>query len=187
MIEEKCRTSPRTVAAATALIPLAREIFDAQMPQPNQQGVSRDDVAVTAADLLKPSLGTITAKGFEGNVEVCVRYLAAWLDGSGCVPIHWLMEDAATAEIARAQLWQWLHFDADLDRPGRQPLHLDDGTPMDFALLERALIGLPSRLAAEGEFPGQSRVPEAIQMLVDLTRSDTLAEFLTLPAYERLD
>ena len=176
-----------TWVAHPALIPLAREIFDTQMPQPNQQNVLRDDVNVTAADLLKPSVGTVTAKGFEGNVEVCVRYLAAWLDGNGCVPIHWLMEDAATAEIARAQLWQWLHFDADPERAGRQPLHLDDGTAMDFALLERALIGLPSRLAGEGGFPGQSRVPEAIEMLVDLTRSDTLAEFLTLPAYERLD
>ena len=176
-----------TWVAHPALIPLAREIFDAHMPQPNQQDVSRDDVDVTAADLLKPSLGTVTAQGFEGNVEVCVRYLAAWLDGNGCVPIHWLMEDAATAEIARAQLWQWLHFDADPEREGRQPLHLDDGTPMDFALLERALIGLPSRLAAEGDFPGKTRVPEAIQMLVELTRSDTLAEFLTLPAYERID
>ncbi len=176
-----------TWVAHPALIPLAREIFDSHMPQANQQGVSRDDVDVTAADLLKASRGTVTAKGFEGNVEVCVRYLAAWLDGNGCVPIHWLMEDAATAEIARAQLWQWLHFDADPEREGRQPLHLDDGTPMDFALLERALIGLPSRLAAEGDFPGKTRVPEAIQLLVELTRSDTLAEFLTLPAYERID
>jgi len=176
-----------TWVAHPALIPLAREIFDANMPQPNQQDVSREDVEVAAADLLKPSRGTITAKGFEGNVEVCVRYLAAWLDGNGCVPIHWLMEDAATAEIARAQLWQWLHFDADPDLPGRQPLHLDDGTPMDFALLERALIGLPSRLAAEGGFPGKARIPEAIELLVELTRSGTLAEFLTLPAYERID
>ncbi len=176
-----------TWVAHPALIPLAREIFDTHMPQANQQTVSRDDVDVTAADLLKPSLGTVTAQGFEGNVEVCVRYLAAWLDGNGCVPIHWLMEDAATAEIARAQLWQWLHFDADPEREGRQLLHLDDGTPMDFALLERVLIGLPSRLAAEGDFPGKTRVPEAIQMLVELTRSDTLAEFLTLPAYERID
>ena len=155
--------------------------------QRNEPKLARLSPQVTAADLLKPSLGTITRAGFEGNVEVCVRYLAAWLDGNGCVPIHWLMEDAATAEIARAQLWQWLHFDADPEREGRQLLHLDDGTPMDFALLERVLIGLPSRLAAEGDFPGKTRVPEAIQMLVELTRSDTLAEFLTLPAYERID
>lgn len=175
-----------TWVAHPALIPLAREIFDAHMPSPNQHDVLREDVDVRAEDLLKPSRGTITAKGFEGNVEVCVRYLAAWLDGNGCVPIHWLMEDAATAEIARAQLWQWLHFDADPNQPGRQPLHLDDGMPMDYALLERALIGLPSKLAAEGALPGQAKINQAIEMLVELTRADQLAEFLTLPAYERL-
>ena len=176
-----------TWVAHPALIPLAREVFDAHMPEANQQDVLRTDVDVDAEDLLRPSLGTITTKGFAGNVEVCVRYLAAWLDGNGCVPIHWLMEDAATAEIARAQLWQWLHHDADPHRPGRQPLLLEDGTPMDWALLERALIGLPSRLAAEGEFPGRTRIDEAIDLLVQMTRSDTLAEFLTLPAYERFD
>ncbi len=176
-----------TWVAHPALIPLARAVFDAHMPQPHQQHVLREDVHANAEDLLRPSRGSITAKGFEGNVEVCVRYLAAWLDGNGCVPIHWLMEDAATAEIARAQLWQWLHHDADPNQPGRQPLLLEDGTPMDWALLERALIGLPSRLAAEGEFPGKTRISEAIDLLVELTRSDTLAEFLTLPSYERID
>ncbi|HEY5614134.1 MAG TPA: malate synthase A, partial [Lysobacter sp.] len=87
-----------TWVAHPALIPLAREIFDERMPTPHQQHVLREDVLVTRDDLIKPPLGTITREGFEGNVEVCVRYLAAWLDGNGCVPIHWLMEDAATAE-----------------------------------------------------------------------------------------
>ena len=172
-----------TWVAHPALIPLAREVFDAGMPGPNQLHVARDDVHVEAADLLRPSLGTITRAGFEGNVEVCVRYLAAWLDGNGCVPIHHLMEDAATAEIARAQLWQWLHY-ADA---GGEPLHLDDGTPVDFALLERAFIGLPSRLNDRLRMPGASRVNEAIGLLDRLTHADTLADFLTLPAYERLD
>ncbi|WP_425451807.1 malate synthase A [Solilutibacter pythonis] len=184
-----------TWVAHPALIPVAREIFDARMPDAHQHDVRREDVRVNAEDLLRPSLGSITAKGFENNVEVCVRYLAAWLDGNGCVPIHWLMEDAATAEIARAQLWQWLHhMDAPAGQtpagdaaPGRQPLCLDDGTPMDFALLERALIGLPSRLAAEGDFPGKAKVAEAIELLVELTRDERFAEFLTLPAYERID
>src|SRR3546814_18515081 len=84
------------------------------MPVAHQYDGAREDpgsspgqaVQVTAADLLAPSRGTITRDGFDGNVEVCVRYLAAWLDGNGCVPIHHLMEDAATAEIARTQLWQ---------------------------------------------------------------------------------
>ena len=183
-----------TWVAHPALIPIAREVFDARMPGPHQRQVARDDVQVEAEDLLRPPLGTITRAGFEGNVEVCVRYLAAWLDGNGCVPIHHLMEDAATAEIARAQLWQWLHF-ADLPAgpgpsgggAGGEPLALDDGTPVDFALLERALIGLPRRLGDPGQVPGAARVAEAIGMLDRLTHADALAEFLTLPAYERID
>src|SRR5690606_18933063 len=102
-----------------ALIPVAMQIFDEHMPQANQHAVARADVQVGRDDLIRPSQGTISRAGFDGNVEVCVRYLAAWLDGNGCVPIHWLMEDAATAEISRAQLWQWLHTEG---------LHLDDGT-----------------------------------------------------------
>jgi len=172
-----------TWVAHPALIPVARDVFDVRMPGANQLHVFRDDVHVTAEDLLTPCRGTITRAGFENNVEVCVRYLAAWLDGSGCVPIHHLMEDAATAEIARAQLWQWLHYADD----GRDMLALDDGTPVDFALFERALIGLPSRLRAIERLPGIDRVSEAIGMLDRLTHAETLAPFLTLPAYERID
>ncbi len=172
-----------TWVAHPALIPLAREIFDARMPEAHQQHVLRDDVQVSRDDLVKPPVGTISRAGFENNVEVCVRYLAAWLDGNGCVPIHWLMEDAATAEIARSQLWQWVHYADD----GREPLHLDDETPVDSALLERALIGLPGKLHDRLRLPGASHINEAIGMLDRLTSDDTLAEFLTLPAYERLD
>ena len=110
-----------------------------------------------------------------------MRYLAAWLDGNGCVPIHWLMEDAATAEIARAQLWQWLHA----SDGGRCPLHLDDGTVIDEALFDRVLLCLPSRLAGQPVI-GAARIPEAIALLEELTHRDTLEDFLTLPAYERL-
>src|SRR3546814_16072178 len=78
------------------------------MPTPNQRHVSRNDVQVRRDQLITPSTGSISRAGFENNVEVCVRYLAAWLAGQGCVPIHWLLEDAATAASARAQLWQWL-------------------------------------------------------------------------------
>jgi len=170
-----------TWVAHPALIPIARDVFDERMPTPHQQHIGREEVTVGQRDLLAPSLGTITRIGFENNVEVCVRYLAAWLDGNGCVPIHWLMEDAATAEIARAQLWQWLHA-AD---GGRCPLHLDDGTVIDGALFDRVLLCLPTRLAGQ-PVAGAARVPEAIAMLEELTLRDTLEEFLTLPAYERL-
>ncbi|MGN6153866.1 MAG: malate synthase A [Lysobacteraceae bacterium] len=172
-----------TWVAHPGLVETARRIFDAHMPGPHQQHVAREDVRVTAEDLLRPSLGTITVAGFFGNVEVCVRYLAAWLAGNGCVPIHGMMEDAATAEISRAQLWQWLHFADD----GRDSLLLDDGTPVDFALLERALIGLPSKLRGDASVVGAERVDEAIALLSDLTHRDALADFLTLPAYERID
>ena len=167
-----------TWVAHPALIALARDIFDEHMPCKHQQSERREDVRVTRDDLLRPPLGSISRAGFDNNVEVCVRYLAAWLDGQGCVPIHGLMEDAATAEIARTQLWQWLHC------PG---LHLDDGNPLDFALFERALIGLPGRLAAQGWLPGASKLGEAIALLDVLTHRHTLEDFLTLPAYELID
>jgi malate synthase len=172
-----------TWVAHPALVSLARDVFDEHLPCKHQHRVRRDDAQVTRDDLVAPPLGSISRAGFDNNVEVCVRYLAAWLDGQGCVPIHWLMEDAATAEIARAQLWQWLHA-GDGDRTG---LHLADGTSIDFALFERALIGLPSRLAAQGAMPGADHVDAAIALLDELTHRDTLAEFLTLPAYDLID
>ena len=167
-----------TWVAHPALIPIAREIFDEHMRDANQQQVGREDVKVTRDQLITPSPGTITRAGFDANVEVCVRYLAAWLDGNGCVPIHWLMEDAATAEISRTQLWQWLHS---------ENLHLADGTQIDFALLERALLNLPSKLGDIAQMPGAARVPEAIALLDKLSHDRELAEFLTLPAYQYLD
>ena len=167
-----------TWVAHPALIPVAKAIFDEHMPQPNQRGVLREDVTVTRDDLIRPSTGTITRAGFEGNVEVCVRYLAAWLDGNGCVPIHWLMEDAATAEISRAQIWQWLHT-ADV--------HLCDGTQIDYALLQRTLAALPAKLGDHSRLPGGERISEAIALLDALSRADELADFLTLPAYDRID
>jgi malate synthase len=98
------------------------------------------------------------------------------------------MEDAATAEIARAQLWQWLHH---ADPRGQEPrgpnLHLADGTEVDFVLFERALLNLSEKLGDRTKLPGGSRINEAIGMLDRLTHADTLEEFLTLPAYARLD
>ncbi|KAB7769749.1 malate synthase A [Xanthomonas maliensis] len=166
-----------TWVAHPALIPVAMQIFDEHMPGPHQQHVLRHDVQVSREQLIAPSPGNITRAGFESNVEVCVRYLAAWLDGNGCVPIHNLMEDAATAEISRAQLWQWLHH-------GQR---LDDGTAIDLPLLQASLRALPARLGAAGSFVGAARVPEAIALLEDLSRADGLADFLTVPAYRLID
>jgi malate synthase len=126
--------------------------------------------------LLRPSEGTITRAGFEGNIEVCLRYLAAWLDSQGCVPIHHLMEDAATAEISRTQLWQWLHTGG---------LAFDTGAPIEFALFDATLATVRQRLAAT-PMPGQTRVDEAAELLGELTHARELADFLTLAAYPRL-
>lgn len=177
-----------TWVAHPALIPIAREVFDAHMPTPNQQHVRREDVRVSREDLLMPAPGTITRAGFDNNVEVCVRYTAAWLAGQGCVPIHHLMEDAATAEICRTQLWRWLHHSAIAAKNGTpaEPLHLDDGTPVDFALFERALIQLPSVLGDRRVMPGGERVDAAIALLDRLTHADTLEAFLTSAAYPQL-
>jgi malate synthase len=165
-----------TWVAHPGLIPVALEEFDKILSGPNQLDRLREDVEVSADDLLVAPAGTISYAGFENNVDVCVRYLAAWLDGLGCVPIHHLMEDAATAEISRAQLWQWLHHEG---------LHLEDGRSINSALFDQVLSGCAARLPQQG-LPGQQRVDEAIGMLAELTHADQLAEFLTLPAYERL-
>jgi len=165
-----------TWVAHPALVPIAQQIFDAHMPTPNQLHVLREDVRATRETLLAPSEGTITRAGFEGNVEVCLRYLAAWLDGQGCVPIHHLMEDAATAEISRTQLWQWLHTGN---------LSFDNGAPVDFAVFDATLATVRQRLAAT-PMPGQARVEQAAAMLGVLTHARDLADFLTLAAYPHL-
>ena len=164
-----------TWVAHPGLIGIARAIFDAAMPGPNQlQVLPVADIG--AEDLLKPCHGSITPEGFNDTVEVCVRYLAAWLSGTGCVAIHGLMEDAATAEICRSQLWLWLH---------KSDLHLSDGTRLCWALFDAALLALPNRLHREAVV-GHERVEDAIALLESLVRAPELADFLTLPAYDRL-
>jgi malate synthase len=165
-----------TWVAHPALVPVAREIFDAHMPTPNQVHVARADVIADRDALLAASDGTITRAGFAANIEICLRYLAAWLDGQGCVPIHHLMEDAATAEISRAQVWQWLHHDG---------VVFDDGAPIDFAIFDNELADARRRLAAT-PMPGQAKVDKAADLLDELTRASMLADFLTLAAYPQL-
>ena len=165
-----------TWVAHPALVPVAQAVFDEYMPEPNQRDVERDDVRVGRDQLLAPCIGTITRAGFDNNVEVCLRYTAAWLDGQGCVPIHHLMEDAATAEIARAQLWQWIHYG---------DLEFADGAPIDLALFDHALAAHTHRLR-DSAHPGATRADAAAKLILELIHADTLADFLTLPAYGQL-
>ena len=165
-----------TWVAHPALVPVAQAVFDEYMPTPNQLHVQPGPGEADREALLAPCTGTVTRAGFAGNIEVCLAYLAAWLDGSGCVPIHHLMEDAATAEIARSQLWQWLH---------RDNVVFEDGAALDRAVFAGELARVRACLAAE-PIPGQSRIGEAADLLEDLTRAPVLPDFLTLAAYPRL-
>jgi malate synthase len=167
-----------TWVAHPGLVPLAREIFDRNMPAPNQIDRLREDVTVTAADLLVIPPGEITEAGLRTNVAVAIGYLEAWLRGIGCVPLFNLMEDAATAEISRAQLWQW----------ERYAVALADGRTVDKALVDAAIedeLGKWSeRVGAERYKSG--RFADAAKMLRTLVHGETFVEFLTLPAYDAL-
>jgi malate synthase len=154
-----------TWVAHPGLVPVAQAVFDEHMPGPNQLAVTRADVRVTPADLLAVPDGTITAEGLRTNIDVGVRYLAAWLAGNGCVPIHNLMEDAATAEICRTQIWQWLRHGA----------RLADGRVVTVSLVRDAIAAEPAATGLAGQlFEQMSTAPEP-------------PEFLTLVAYQYLD
>ncbi|MBY6203284.1 malate synthase A [Halomonas denitrificans] len=165
-----------TWVAHPGLIPIAMEIFDEYLHGPNQLGTLRRDVEVTAADLVRPAEGSITEAGVRGNIRVAIEYLAAWLDGQGCVPIRHLMEDAATAEIARAQLWQWIRHPA-----GR----LDDGRDIDADRVRAWQAEIVAELAEDGTAGPQLHA--AAELLDRVTHDDEFIEFVTLPAYARLD
>jgi malate synthase len=167
-----------TWVAHPGLVPVAREIFDAHMPGPNQLDQRRLDVHVTAADLLAVPTGTRTEAGLRHNVRVGVQYLEAWLRGAGCVPLYNLMEDAATAEISRTQVWQWIRHGA----------ALDDGRPVTADLFRRALAEEMAALRASlgGDRFAEGRFADAIALFEKLSTAETCEDFLTLPAYELL-
>ncbi|MGE0494670.1 MAG: malate synthase A [Vulcanimicrobiota bacterium] len=164
-----------TWVAHPGLIPVAREVFDAHMPAANQIDNKREEVSVTAADLLKVPPGTITEEGVRLNLDVGVQYLEAWLGGNGCVPIYNLMEDAATAEISRSQVWQWL----------RHKARLEDGREVTPDLVKELLGSIldgfkeqsPQRFA-------QGHYELAAKLFLEMMLSDNFSEFLTLVAYE---
>ncbi len=168
-----------TWVAHPALVPIARAVFDAEMPGKNQLDKLRDDVHVNPGELLAVPEGTRTSKGLRHDVKVSVQYIEAWLRGIGCVPLYDLMEDAATAEISRAQVWQRLAFGASLD---------DGALVLDEAafriLVDEELALLRGELGAERYDAG--RYEDAKRMFVELSVAKKFEEFLTLPAYAQL-
>ncbi len=164
-----------TWVAHPGMVQLALDTFDAAMPQPNQIDRKRDDVQVTARDLLEfaPS-EPVTEQGLRTNVSVGVQYLEAWLRGHGAVPLFNLMEDAATAEISRAQVWQWIRHSRGV---------LSDGRKVTKELF-RSVLG--EELAKVKRFSGD-KFEAARELFDNITTDDGFAEFLTLPAYDELE
>lgn len=168
-----------TWVAHPALVPVAMEVFDRLMPTPNQVSRQRDDVNVKAADLLAIPEGTITEDGFRMNISVAIQYIAAWLCGRGAVPINNLMEDAATAEISRTQLWQWIHHRA----------KFEDGRPITLDMFNLMLQEEMKKLHAQvGDAMFESgRYRRAGALLDDLVSAKDFLPFLTLQGYDFLN
>ena len=161
-----------TWVAHPGLVPIAKKVFDEGMPTPNQISIKRDPVHITPKDLLTPADGTITEAGLRWNIDVGLQYLEAWLRGVGCVPIYNLMEDAATAEICRAQVWQWVKWGA----------KLDDGRPVTAEMVNGVVDDL---LAKRGTTSGE--FAKASQIFRQMMTSADFSDFLTLPAYSFID
>jgi malate synthase len=161
-----------TWVAHPGLVPIAKAVFDEYMKTPNQIFLKHDDVHVSAKDLLRVHEGQITEQGLRLNVDVGIQYLESWLRGSGCVPIYNLMEDAATAEISRTQVWQWLHHGA----------KLNDGRQITAEMV-RGIV--ESMLQRQGWDHGKFR--QAAKLFEQLSLSSNLKDFLTLEAYGLLD
>jgi malate synthase len=176
---EACAGHDGTWVAHPGLVELARREMDRVLDGPNQLDNARADIWVTTSDLLEVPHGIITEAGLRQNVNVGLLYLEAWLRGSGCVPLYDLMEDAATAEISRAQVWQWI----------RHRASLDDGRPVDVFLVKRIL---QEELRSIRETVGEDawdngRFDLAARLFENLVTSRELEEFLTLAAYDHLE
>jgi malate synthase len=168
-----------TWVAHPDLVPVAREVFDRLMPSKNQLHLKREDVVGRQADLLQVHEGARTEAGFRENNRVGVQYLEAWLRGRGAVPLYDLMEDAATAEISRSQIWQWIYSGASLD----------SGVMVDVNFFERCLGDEMARVRNEigAKAYDAGRFPEAIELFRSLSTKERFEPFLTVPAYELID
>ena len=165
-----------TWVAHPALVPVAREVFDRAMPTPNQIDRPNSGPEVAPAALFPEARGPVTAEGARADLRVALRYLSAWVQGTGCVPIDHRMEDAATAEIARAQLWQWVHHSADLE----------GGGTVTTAALETLLREETEALLKD--FPAsEAAVREVSTFLLALVTANEFAEFTTIAAYPLLE
>jgi malate synthase len=169
-----------TWVAHPGLVPVAMEVFDRLMPSANQLHRLREDVQVAATDLLQIPSGAISGEGLRDNISVSLQYMAAWLCGNGCVQINNLMEDAATAEISRAQIWQWIHHPRGV---------LEDGRKITAELF-RAELGAEQQrlrqLLGEAVYSA-GRYEQAAALLEGITTASEFATFLTLAAYHELD
>jgi malate synthase len=169
-----------TWVAHPGLVEVAKAVFDQHMPAPNQVHRKRDDVTITARALLdfqpeKP----ITEAGLRNNISVGIQYIGAWLAGNGCVPVFNLMEDAATAEISRSQIWQWIRSPKGVLEDGRKVTR-----ELIRKLLPEELARVKALLGAEGLAAG--RYDDAARLFEEITTSDDYVEFLTLPGYQWL-
>ena len=165
-----------TWVAHPGLVPVATEIFDRLMPGPNQIEKKLTDFHATAEDLLKVPEGEITEAGLRQNIAVGLGYLEAWMRGTGCVPLFNLMEDAATAEISRAQLWQWIH----------QKAQLKDGRKIDVALCDGIIDEELTKAKQSGDATRLAAYEKSAELMRELIRAPRFVEFLTVPAYQRI-
>jgi len=166
-----------TWIAHPGLAEIAINAFDSVMDGPNQLNVMREEFRITADDLLRVPDGKVTDQGLRHNIRVGIQYLEAWLQGSGCVPLYNLMEDAATAEICRSQIWQWIHHGT----------RTSDGEIIRDCfdrVLEEELRGIEKELGAERFAAGSFET--ATKLFVEIVRKNEFDEFLTLPAYDCL-
>jgi len=159
-----------TWVAHPGLVPIAKEVFDTYMKTPNQITRRGDGVHVKAKDLLTVPEGQITEQGLRWNIDVGLQYLESWLRGSGCVPIYNLMEDAATAEICRSQVWQWAKHGA----------RLSDGRPVTHEMIRQTIAEQKNKLNGE-------RIADAADIFQRMMTSADFTEFLTLEAYDYID
>jgi malate synthase len=166
-----------TWVAHPGLVAAAAAEFDAVMPGLNQIHRLRNDVTVTADDLLRVPAGTITERGLRQNVHVGVRYLEAWLRGVGCVPLNDLMEDAATAEISRAQIWQWIRHEAFMTAETGEARRVD-------AAAFRAVLGEEVEAIRSAGSLDEGNLNRAAALFARLAESSVLEDFLTVPAYD---